>query len=335
MAEVLIPPGIVPSEETVEIVDDSTAVFRPLFGGGLVQRVQQASPRIRVTQKWRSLREEDRARMLAVCAAAQGKFKALRAVVGYANQGTFPNSEMVYDPSFMLGQTNSWTPTRCEFQIRSNVARLKCDGTSGTVQAQTVPYRATVASVAYAARTILHHSFVTHVNTSFVGGMLNGAMVGSKSLQDGQYGVSVVVSSGANYAFAARLGVADFDTWEYMDMPWASMNCCLLASTNYAAGTNKISTAGGVPGLVAPIANGSLIEINGELKIILSADDFNGAGQGYLVFTPPLIAAASSGAPVIINQPMGKFILADNPRWTNQFGVYADLELTFEHIYEP
>lgn len=82
------------------------------------------------------------------------------------------------------------------------------------------------------------------------------------------------------------------------------------------------------------LLSGDMISINGELKIITQQVDSDGSGNGYVHFHPALCRAANDGDGVVINQPMGKFILAENPQWTNNYGVYADVDITLEAINE-
>lgn len=77
-----------------------------------------------------------------------------------------------------------------------------------------------------------------------------------------------------------------------------------------------------------------MIEINGELKILSSQMDSDGAGCGFVHFHPPMTRAANDNDGVVIKQPMGKFILSENPQWTNNLGAYLDVDLTMEAINE-
>jgi hypothetical protein len=82
------------------------------------------------------------------------------------------------------------------------------------------------------------------------------------------------------------------------------------------------------------LLSGDMVEINGELKIVNAALNSDGLGNGWLQFNPALFRTPNSGDPVIVGTPMGKFIINGNPSWTNQYGVYADLELTMDAINE-
>lgn len=54
---------------------------------------------------------------------------------------------------------------------------------------------------------------------------------------------------------------------------------------------------------------GDWIEINSELKRITNALNSDGNGLGYLVFTPPIRNSPNDNDPVVVNSPMGRFLL--------------------------
>lgn len=105
MAEVLIPPDIIPDEEEIELVDDGTVPFRPELGRSMEQVQQNYEPRLRVTQRFRNLRQSDRARMIAALRMAEGKFNTVRAQIGRTFRGNMTLAELVTNPTFANGTT--------------------------------------------------------------------------------------------------------------------------------------------------------------------------------------------------------------------------------------
>lgn len=79
---------------------------------------------------------------------------------------------------------------------------------------------------------------------------------------------------------------------------------------------------------------GDQFQVGGELKQVTSQLDSDAAGKGSVVFGPALTRSPADGDPVIMAQPMGKFMLAENASWDNQFGVYLDVDITLEAIDE-
>jgi hypothetical protein len=104
------------------------------------------------------------------------------------------------------------------------------------------------------------------------------------------------------------------------------------------AGANQTGNTINVKGL--PLSTSGLLlegdpfEINGELKLCLSALNSDASGIGFISFAPALCRSPSDGDGVIINKPMGKFILAADASWVNDFGSYADIDITLEAINE-
>jgi hypothetical protein len=518
VAEVIIPPSIPPSEETIELVDDSTVVFRPVLAGGLVQRQQFAAPRFRVTQKWKSLRLADRARMLAVCNALQGKYNTLRASVGFGERGWYATTpEMFANSDFSNGVTG-WSVTG-NMTVNDKVARVnaangaalielfqlvtptayapyvvRCgaqDGfssegvnggpfigggpygngystlrglleTSGVTPAGSLsfgfsaqPPSSTVntcfdfsyMSMKRCARVDLGNNLITYSNApsnaawsktnissasnaaAAPDGTTNSCELANEGTNTGNHfyqqavtksaadedwtGVVYVKSgtastvrlivgdNGSNYgsvfystadgsivAAAANAGsvsnarsaavnmgngwwrfsltaripsaitttnvfafyitngaTANYTGTSRTILVWrhgysnSSLPFQPLATTSapvYGSPPTTVMMVNGLPASTnGALLAGDFIQTAGELKQLVAPVNSDAAGCGVMRFTPQMVGAAINFAHIVCAEPMGRFILADNPKWTNQYGVYADLEMTFEHIYEP
>lgn len=113
-----------------------------------------------------------------------------------------------------------------------------------------------------------------------------------------------------------------------------------LVQTTSAAvvGANQSGSAIFVKGLPVLtnglLLNDDLIEINGELKSVTAALDSDAVGCGYLQFAPALFRSPSDNDPIIVQQPMSKFLLASDSNWMNNLGAYADIDIELESIYE-
>jgi hypothetical protein len=78
-------------------------------------------------------------------------------------------------------------------------------------------------------------------------------------------------------------------------------------------------------GLLLP---GDWIEINTELKRVTASVDSNGSGLAYLQFSPPMRNPPSDNDPVVINSPMGRFVLsAQENGWSTVPGYFATSSL--------
>jgi hypothetical protein len=112
----------------------------------------------------------------------------------------------------------------------------------------------------------------------------------------------------------------------------------IRTTTSAAAAISQTGSALFIKGLPAStqglLLENDSVEINGELKSVTSALDSDASGIGYLQFAPALVRSPADNDGVIINKPMGKFILAADASWDNQYGVYADINITLEAINE-
>lgn len=112
----------------------------------------------------------------------------------------------------------------------------------------------------------------------------------------------------------------------------------IVTTSAAVTGTNQIGNTINIKGLPASTAGllleGDPFEINGELKLCQSALSSDASGLGILQFNPSLCRSPSDGDGVVIGRPMGKFILAADASWVNDFGVYADIDISLEAINE-
>lgn len=524
MTEIVIPPDIVPSEESIDLIDDATAVFRPIFGSGLVQRVQQAAPRFRVTQKWRGLRAEDRSRMLAVCAALKGKYNTVRAAVAYAMRGSMAVAEVLSNPDFSNGTTGWATGSETDLSVAGQIMLCTRSGQSISQPLLTqsspvtvtdgVPYcvRAGVGrghgiagtkGLYFGATTSYEYGrtttedfelmelsgvpYTTSAYATFSDEEMSGSQAGdfaalsvlslarclrvdrrsnqilysdaftngawttggltptdttiedpegnstadtfnegtstgthyivqtiAKSAVNEQWtGVlyakantcstlrAVIGDNGSNYAAvtynistgavvsaASASGTVTYARSSIVDMGngWFRISLTALipssitstnrlaiymtsgASTSYT-GTSRtcyvwragydnnalpfqplqttsaweagdtivdqMLVAGGPASTSGILLPGDFFTVEGQLQIVESPVSTDASGCARVSFTPGLAATPARFSGIELYRPMPRMILVDNPKWTNQYGVYADLELTFETIYEP
>lgn len=67
---------------------------------------------------------------------------------------------------------------------------------------------------------------------------------------------------------------------------------------------------GAPPSATGLLLPGDWFEINKELKRVTAQLDSNAAGLGYLQFSPPIRNSPADSDPVIVNMPMGRFIMS-------------------------
>lgn len=78
---------------------------------------------------------------------------------------------------------------------------------------------------------------------------------------------------------------------------------------------------------------GDFVEVGGELKQVTATLNSNAAGLGLLKFRPGLAVSPADNDPVVINNPMGRFMLAGDPRIVENYGTYTDVELELAETY--
>jgi hypothetical protein len=109
MSEVLLPPWIIPEEETHEWLDEGSSVFRGAFAPGLAQRQSYGGLRLRLSRR-HTVRAEEKAQLLSILASTRGQYKALRTKVHFALRGSFPSQELLTNNTFLSG-TTGWSAT--------------------------------------------------------------------------------------------------------------------------------------------------------------------------------------------------------------------------------
>ena len=227
MADILMPPWIVPESDEVRWIDDLTAVFMPQFSRGFEQYNSMGDPRMGVRRRFRGLSSEARGALMALAPSLKGRFNTLLMPVRFPLRGSFPVPERFNNPTFENG-TTTWTGSNCTLSVADRVLRLK-----PSIVAQWSANQVTTA-VAYApyvirsflrdgaqtaglnaGRALYTESGVASSDyTSARGlGTLTGVMSSASSLT--QYPVVVNATSG-------------YDTRAFLDVPYVSMQRCAL-----------------------------------------------------------------------------------------------------------
>jgi hypothetical protein len=79
---------------------------------------------------------------------------------------------------------------------------------------------------------------------------------------------------------------------------------------------------------------GDKFSVNGELKMIVSQANTDGAGQVTLTFEPPLRASPADNAPLTILQPTARFVLVGpDVSWIHETTITSGVSLQFEEAF--
>jgi hypothetical protein len=77
---------------------------------------------------------------------------------------------------------------------------------------------------------------------------------------------------------------------------------------------------------------GDFVQVGSQLVQLTAPLNSNAAGQGTMLVSPSVLSAADN-TPVIINNPMGRFMLADDPQIIERYGLYTDAELELVEVF--
>lgn len=145
---------------------------------------------------------------------------------------------------------------------------------------------------------------------------------------DGVGGYAGVTSPVALLTWRASLSASSFPTRSTQTIVAAAAASNDAAAYAYLKGL-PVSTRG----LLLP---GDQVQIGKQMVFVAASLDSNEAGMGYLQFSPPLRYAPADNDPVIIFNPMARFIFSGQyPEWAHQPGIATTVSLDFEEACEP
>lgn len=107
MSEILIPPWIIPEEESHEWLDEGSSVFRSAFAPGLAQRQSYGGLRLKLSRR-HTVRLEEKAQLLSMLYATRGSYNTVWTKVHFARRGSIDASELLANGMFSSG-TTGWT----------------------------------------------------------------------------------------------------------------------------------------------------------------------------------------------------------------------------------
>lgn len=290
---------------------------------------------------------------LTIAAASDGRYQgnpersALRAMLGkmqgqanrvyyfdpsYAARGSFPDGELVPNSSFGSAAAgwsafNSATVAALDRILRAK--RSATGATSGV--ANTAAFAGVVNGAAYVARTFVSAILNTGGSQIIRVEGVAGATTSGTSLAGVGYRALAVPSTGTTGLVrvydSATAGVTIGD---FFDVNWISFaRCALINGASQAGPTIKIkSLPVSTNGL---LLTGDMIQIGNELLMLAAQLDSDSGGNGYLLLTRPIRTTPNDGDPVIITNPMGRFVLTSNTNgWTDTPGIFSDFDITLE-----
>jgi hypothetical protein len=225
----------------------------------------------------------------------------------YIRRGSFATPELLANNTFASG-TTSWvaTGTPPVLTAQDQVLRVLRAGTTAN-QAAGQTGISTVVGFPYALRGIF--SPASDQSTVYQSLLANaGATITTNSVTNGlSYswtGATVAATSDGKFQ-TTQTGT----TGAYFELEWTSLARCALV--NGASQTGASINIDGLPvstnGL---LMQGDQVQIGNSLRTLVANLNSSASGAGYLQLSEPPTTTPADNSPVIIQQPLGRFVLA-------------------------
>lgn len=243
----------------------------------------------------------------------------------YVKRGSFPATELIANNTFANG-TTSWLAQYSTITVADGVLRLTVSSHTGGQYPQAIFTPSGVVS----GGTYLGRAFFQHVSNPAVAvGPYVQAGTNASSSYSTSYGLkaATALADAASGVFSVvyQDTAATSDTF---DIPYTSYARCALVKGASQTGARILIDA--LPtssdGL---LLEGDQVQIGDELFIVAAPLNSNGSGEGYLTLHRPVRTSPADNAPVIIHEPMGLFMLAENENgWENVPGRFTNASVS-------
>lgn len=146
--------------------------------------------------------------------------------------------------------------------------------------------------------------------------------------------VLVGVASGSTMHASILDGISGRSVGDYYDIPYVSLTRCALVNGGSQLGSvlNIDALPASLDGAFLPGDQFQVITSRGpSLHVCTAATNSSSGGAGTLHFEPPLRAAPTDNSPVIVHQPMTRYVFTGElPEWQNEPGVFTNASADFE-----
>jgi hypothetical protein len=334
MANIIIPPWIQPEEENEEWTDDDSSVFRPELGAGQTQRQSYGDLNLKLS-RFHTVRQEEMAMLLSVLQDTSGRYNVIHSKPHRTRRGAaISSSELATNGTFANG-TTGWSvsdATQIAVVEMDRTLRVKrvANALSATVNMASIT---TVTGGIYVIRVFVREgrgvlNFVIRAGTAAGGfDLVTGSVRQTQGLYTERFAATGTTTH-INIQDAAGGKVAD----DFMDILYVSVaRCANVNGSSQTGSTLAVNFLGGsVDEILLP---GDWISVGDELKMVTAPLHSNSSGAGLLRFKPALFRSPSDLTPVVLTDPMGRFLASDF-RVRNKFGTDAEISYMLEHHYE-
>lgn len=335
MGALIIPPWIQPESEDEEPLDEASVSFQPQFAPGATQRNSYGGLRPRFVRT-HTVRQEEMAVLLSTIFDTDGRYNAVHSKLHQLRRGAFTSTELVTNGTFANG-TTGWSVSdaaQLEIAVSDRTLRVKrvAAGSDAFVRLAalsgfggTFPY--------YVARVFVRAGRGPLRFTLRMGTTQDGNEIAESSTVTTQ---GLVELAGSVPGATVHLSIKDLFTTksanDFCDVVYVSLAKCMLVNGGSQTGSalEVDQTVTSTNGILLP---NDWVSIGGELKCVTAPLNTNASGQGYLRFKPQLFRSPADNSPIIITDPMGKFLIS-NYKKRSRFGTDAVTTYDMEHIYE-
>lgn len=251
MADVLLPPWIIPEVESQEWLDEGSSVFQAAFAPGIAQRQSFGGLRLKLSRR-HTVRGEEKAQLLSILNSTRGRYNALRTKVHFALRGSGMGGELLPNNTFGSG-TTGWTtggsglPT---LAVTDRIARLtQGAGVSGGSSELRQSSAVTVSQyAAYVARAMIGGGRGGYAGYGLRFGSTAGSNTWGQSLPSTPGFAVVGAASDGTSAFVTPMALTATSAnvaGDYVSIPYVSLTRCGLVDNapNLLLQSNSFGTA--------------------------------------------------------------------------------------------
>lgn len=262
----------------------------------------------------------------------------------YSRRGAIATSELIANNTFLNALTG-WTASGSGITLKSSQRILRSVRATvvGTETVRAASVSAPSDNAAYAFRVMVNSGKGAVAFRLRIGSSAGGSEYtadGADRTSDQLATLAFGITGGTTSTFYPS--IQDLSTGksagDFMEMAYSSFSRCALVNGASQTGSAlllkylPISTddllVAGDQFEVLTTSNGVL---GSEWKIVTASLHSDASGFGYLRFEPALRGSVADSAPVILNNPMGRFVLrSGNPEWSNDPGVFTRSSLEFD-----
>jgi hypothetical protein len=318
----------------------NTVAARSIFSGA-VNTTERAGPRWRI-----SISKQNSSDRNTTSYAERSLLKAIRSALngqanriwvrdpGYVQRGTFPTGELLANNTF--NGTTGWVSSNANLVLSASDRVLR--GTRAGVAADYTIQAAvatTVNGATYVARLLTLAGKGALDYRLQLGTSAAGTQLAADSGDVTAAGMRTLVgtATGTSTHFSILDGIGSRSVGDYMEFAYASLSRCMLVAGGSQTGRslNVDQLPASTDGLLLP---GDRVQIGNTLCMVTAPLNSNSSGAGYLQLHRAPRAVPADNAPVIVHNPMGRFVMTESGGWDDRPGQFSDFEMTLEEALD-